>query len=69
MKASGINVQQAKRYLGCHPDADPILVDAYEINGNDYRACVCCSACLRECYIPLTRHQYSSLQFDPEELT
>lgn len=67
--ARGVNVPQAKRYLGCHPDADLILVDAYEVNTNDYRACVRCSACWRECYIALTRHQYRSLQFDPKELS
>lgn len=66
--ARGINVPQAKRYLGCHPAADLLIVDAYEVNTNDYRACVRCSACGRECYIALTRHQYHSLPFDPKEL-
>ena len=49
---------RARRYLGCHPNADLVVTDAWEINPNHHECEVMCSRCKRTVHVDISRAAY-----------
>lgn len=49
---------RASRYLGCHPGAELIVTDAWEINPNHHECEVMCGQCTRSVCFDISRPEY-----------